>query len=66
MAARDTSDRGLVLSGRIATAAATILSIAWSPLVGHFNTIFQGVNDIICYMVPPVTAVFLFGVFEHL
>ena len=59
----ETSDRGLVLCGRIATAAAMVLSIAWSPLVGHFKTIFQGLNDIICYMAPPVTAVFLLGVF---
>ena len=58
-----TSDHGLVLCGRIATGVAMILAIAWSPLVGRFDTIFQGLNDIICYMAPPVTAVFLLGVF---
>ena len=59
----ETSEHRLVLSGRIVTAVAMALSIAWSPLVGRFETIFQGVNDLTCYMAPPVTVVFLFGVF---
>ena len=58
-----TTDRTLVLVGRIVTAVAMVLAIAWSPLIGRFETIFQGLNDLICYMAPPVTAVFLFGVF---
>ena len=58
-----TSDRTLVRVGRIVTGLAMLVAILWSPLVGHFETIFQGVNDIICYMAPPITAVFLLGVF---
>jgi SSS family solute:Na+ symporter len=59
----DTSERGLVLSGRIVTAVGMVAAILWSPLIGRFGTIFQGLNDLICYMAPPVTAVFLLGVF---
>lgn len=59
----ETTERGLVRSGRIVTALAMLLSIAWSPLVGRFETIFQGVNDLTCYMAPPVIVVFLLGVF---
>lgn len=59
----ETSEHGLVLSGRIVTAVAMVLSIAWSPLVGRFETIFQGVCDLTCYMAPPVIVVFLLGVF---
>ncbi len=57
------SDRTLILVGRVVTGAAMLLAIAWSPLIGNFETIFQGLNDLICYMAPPVTAVFLLGVF---
>ena len=59
----ETSDHRLVFIGRIVTAVAMGLAIAWSPYVGKFETIFQGANDLICYMAPPVTAVFLLGVF---
>ena len=48
----DTSDHRLVFCGRIVTFVAMALSIAWSPLVGRFDTIFQGLNDLICYMAP--------------
>jgi hypothetical protein len=59
----DVSDRTLVRVGRVVTGVAMLLSVAWSPLVGRFETIFQGLNDIICYLAPPITAVFLLGVF---
>lgn len=59
----ETTDRALVFVGRIVTAVAMVTAIAWSPLIGNFGTIFQGLNDLICYMAPPVTAVFLLGVF---
>ncbi len=57
------SDRSLVLIGRVVTFAAMIAAIIWSPFVGRFETIFQGVNDLICYISPPITVVFLWGVF---
>jgi SSS family solute:Na+ symporter len=58
-----TTDRTLVFVGRIVTAVAMVVAIIWSPLIGNFGTIFQGLNDLICYMAPPVTAIFLMGVF---
>ncbi|MBM4087825.1 MAG: sodium/solute symporter [Planctomycetes bacterium] len=59
----DTPDRKLVVIGRIATFVAMILAILWSPLVGRFETMYQGVNTVISHLAPPVTVVFLFGVF---
>lgn len=59
----DTSEHALVRCGRIVTAVAMVSAIVWSPLIGRFATIFQGLTDLICYMAPPITAVFLFGVF---
>jgi hypothetical protein len=59
----DTTEHGLVLCGRIVTAVAMVAAILWSPFIGRFGTIFQGLTDLICYMAPPITAVFLLGVF---
>ncbi|MBE7558997.1 sodium/solute symporter [bacterium] len=58
-----TGDRALVRVGRWATAVAMLAAIAWSPYVGRFEGIFQGINEMIGYVAPPITAVFLFGVF---
>lgn len=58
-----TNERSLVKVGRVATLAATGVAIVLSPLFGHYPTIFQGLNTLICYVAPPITAVFLLGVF---
>lgn len=57
------SDHKLVQIGKITTVAGTILAIVASPLFGHYSTIFQGINKLISYVAPPITAVFLLGVF---
>jgi SSS family solute:Na+ symporter len=59
----ETSDHSLVKIGRWTTVAATILAIFLSPIFGHYETIFKGLNVLICYIAPPITAVFLVGVF---
>ena len=59
----DTADRKLVLIGQIATGVGMILAILWSPFVSRFPTIYQGSNTVICYLAPPITTVFIFGVF---
>jgi SSS family solute:Na+ symporter len=58
-----TSDHKLVMVGKITTVAATILAIVLSPIFGHYGTIIEGLNKLISYIAPPITAVFLFGVF---
>jgi len=57
------SERSLVLVGRIVTLVAMIAAIVWSPFVSHYPTIFQGIVSMICYISPPITVVFIFGVF---
>jgi SSS family solute:Na+ symporter len=59
----DTSDKKLVLIGRIATFVAMILAIIWSQKISHFRGIFKGCVEMISYIAPPITAVFLLGVF---
>lgn len=57
------SDHTLVLIGKWTTVIGTILAIAASPLFSHYATIFEGINKLISYVAPPITAVFLLGVF---
>ncbi|MBN1292962.1 MAG: sodium:solute symporter [Candidatus Latescibacteria bacterium] len=59
----ETSERKLVVIGRIVTFVAMIAAIVWSPFVSHFQSIFQGITAIICYIAPPITVVFVCGVF---
>ncbi|MEN9469034.1 MAG: hypothetical protein RL630_767 [Verrucomicrobiota bacterium] len=56
-------DHSLVRIGKWTTVIGTILAIVVSPLFGHYSTIFEGINKLICYVAPPITAVFLLGVF---
>jgi SSS family solute:Na+ symporter len=58
-----TSDHWLVVIGKVTTVVATVVAIVMSPLFGHYDTIFAGINKLISYVAPPITAVFLFGVF---
>ncbi|MEI8293518.1 MAG: sodium/solute symporter [bacterium] len=58
-----TSDRQLVIVGRVATICAIGTGIALVPLLDRYESIFNGLNDIIAHMAPPITCVFLLGIF---
>ncbi|MBN1394015.1 MAG: sodium/solute symporter [Pirellulales bacterium] len=58
-----TTEHQLVLIGKITTVVATLLAIAASPLFESYNTIYEGLMTLICLLAPPITVVFLFGVF---
>jgi SSS family solute:Na+ symporter len=58
-----TTDHSLVKIGRWTTVVATVVAIVLSPIFGHYDTIFKGLTILICYVAPPITAVFLVGVF---
>lgn len=57
-----TTDRTLVLVGRITTFVAMVIAIAWSPFLAGFESMYQGIIALICYIAPPITAVFVLGV----
>ncbi len=59
------TDRQLVTIGRVATAAGTVLAIVLSPIFGHYSTIIEGLNKLISYAAPPITAVVLGGIFTR-
>ena len=58
-----TTEHGLVIAGKVATVVATLLAILWSPLLSHYSTIYDGLARLVSYVSPPITAVFLLGVF---
>jgi solute:Na+ symporter, SSS family len=59
----ETSDKKLIVIGQIATLICMIIAIFWSRMIANFASIFQGISAMISYLAPPVTAVFLCGVF---
>jgi len=58
-----TSEKKLIVIGKIVTFAGMVLAIIWSPLCGRFPTVFQGINTAISYIAPPITVVFVAGIF---
>jgi SSS family solute:Na+ symporter len=58
-----TSERKLVHIGRIATVAGGVLALIWSPIIGKFDSIYGAIAAMICYLAPPITAVFVVGIF---
>lgn len=59
----EANDAGLVKVGKIAAGVSLILSLALLPLLNRYGSIFDGLNDIIAHIAPPITCVFLLGVF---
>ncbi len=59
------TDQNLVKIGRVTTAIAAIVAIGLSPIFGHYSSIIEGLNRLISYAAPPITAVVLGGVFTR-
>ncbi len=57
------SDKRLINVGKITAGIALLLSLALLPLLNRYESIFNGLNDIIAHIAPPITCVFLLGVF---
>lgn len=58
-----TDGRTLVKVGRFTAAFTVVLAVLWSLQLGRYESIFQGVSALICYVAPPITTVFLWGIF---
>ncbi|MDR0265711.1 MAG: sodium:solute symporter [Sphingobacterium sp.] len=57
------SDKQLIRIGKIAAVIAMGFSLALLPLLDRYESIFNGINDVIAHIAPPITCVFLLGVF---
>ncbi|HEY8340809.1 MAG TPA: sodium:solute symporter [Egibacteraceae bacterium] len=57
------SERHLVWVGRLATAALTVLGLAWVPFMEYISPrLYVYLQSVQSYIAPPITAVFLLGV----
>lgn len=56
-------DVQLVKTGKLAAVAALLFSLSLLPLLNQYESLFTGINDVIAHIAPPITAVFLLGVF---
>ncbi|MGD0341241.1 MAG: sodium:solute symporter [Bacteroidales bacterium] len=59
-----TTDRGQVIIGRISAVVIMMIAMLWSTQGGKFTSIFEAINKIAAAMAPPITTVFLLGVFS--
>jgi len=57
-------DRGLLRIGRAFTAVLIVLAALYAPLIERFGSLFQYFQSTLAYLVPPVVAVFLAGLFS--
>ena len=57
------SDKQLVVRGRISVFVALLFSVALLPLLNSYESLFNGFNDVIAHIAPPITGVFLMGIF---
>jgi len=57
------TDRQLIRAGKVSAVVAMAFSLALLPLLDRYESIFNGINDVIAHIAPPITCVFLLGVF---
>ena len=57
------ADDKQVRIGRISAVVVMILAMAWSTQGGRYSSIFEAINAIAAHLAPPITTVFLWGVF---
>lgn len=60
----NTSEKKLVRTGQIATAIAVIIGIIWIPIMQNISgVLYEYLQKVQSYIAPPITAVFLLGIF---
>ena len=61
----NTPEKDLVRTGRIATALIVMLGFAWIPVMKNApGTLYDYLQSVQSYIAPPITAVFLLGIFH--
>lgn len=57
------SQDGLAAVGRLTTGLVMVVAAAWAPQIQGFQTLWQYLQSVLSYVVPPVVAVFILGIF---
>jgi SSS family solute:Na+ symporter len=58
----NTSQRGLVFAGRVATVGALIFAVIWAPQIARFGTLYGYLQSVLSFVTPPIVATFLLGI----
>lgn len=58
-----TSDRSLVRIGQVTAVVVMLAAMAWSTQGDRFGGIFEGINQMISVLAPPISTVFIWGIF---
>ncbi|MGB3633099.1 MAG: hypothetical protein WA982_03580, partial [Rubrobacteraceae bacterium] len=56
------TQNGLAAVGRLTTGIVMVVAAAWAPQIQRFPTLWQYLQSVLSYVVPPVVAVFLLGI----
>ncbi len=59
----DMSDHKLVNTGRVSAVIALVIAVLLVPAINSYSSLFVALNDIIAHIAPPITCVFVLGVF---
>ena len=62
-AAPSLSDLQVVRAGRLCTAGLLVVALLWAPQLENFRSLWQYLQAVLAYAVPPVVALFLGGLF---
>ena len=61
----DTPEKELIKIGRIATVIVVLLGICWIPIMQNISgVLYEYLQSVQAYIAPPITAVFLLGIFH--
>jgi len=61
----ESSEKELVRMGRIATVVVVLLGVLWIPIMANISgVLYEYLQKVQSYIAPPITAVFLLGVFH--
>lgn len=60
----DTSEKGLVRIGRVATGVMVLIGLLWIPVIQGSRGLYDYLQSVQGYLAPPIFVVFFFGVFN--
>ena len=59
----DLTEAQVLKVGRVSMAIIMVVAALWAPQIANFDGLFKYLQEMLAYMVPPVTVLFLLGVF---
>lgn len=58
----NTPQSSLKRIGQMSTMGVLIIAVVWGPFIANFDTLYNYLQSVLSYLVPPVVAVFLLGI----